>query len=87
MERSFGVIPLRKGDNGWEIYVIHQRHGDFWGFPKGHSDAGEGAIETAARELKEETGLEMMGPYVEESFTVNYAYERDGEKIEKQVVY
>ena len=31
--------------------------GNFWGFPKGHIDAGESALDAAKREIAEETGL------------------------------
>ena len=34
-------------------------HGGYWVFPKGHVEAGESEHETALREVKEETGLDV----------------------------
>jgi len=33
-----------------------------WGFPKGHMERGETEQETALRELKEETGIDLLKP-------------------------
>lgn len=55
VEQSYGVIPFRKqGD----ILIVQDNHNN-WGFPKGHHEVGEKPRETAARELLEETGLEI----------------------------
>ncbi len=63
-----GVVLL-KGD---EILLIRQQKGDrtYWLLPGGGIDLGERIQETACREVKEETGLDMeMGPllFVSES--------------------
>lgn len=48
-ERSYGIIPLRfKGK--WEVFMV-QLHAGHWGFPKGHGEPGEEALQTAEREL------------------------------------
>ncbi len=57
-DASFGIIPLRKKDGLWEVFVIQHTVGH-WGFPKGHADAHEDAKQTAQRELTEETGLRV----------------------------
>lgn len=36
-----------------------------WGFPKGHMERGETEQQTALRELKEETGIELRKPLVD----------------------
>ena len=55
-ERSCGGVVLRENDDGCECLLIRQIGGD-WGFPKGHIEKGESELETAAREIKEETGI------------------------------
>lgn len=49
--------------------LIYQNNG-FWGFPKGHVEPNESEIETALREVKEETGLDIIiDPSVRHSFS------------------
>ena len=39
------------------VLVIHRPTHDDWSLPKGHVDAGESFVDTAAREVLEETGV------------------------------
>ena len=58
MEKSCGCIILK--DN--RVFLIGALDNDkemFWSFPKGHQEVGETDIETALRETKEETGLDV----------------------------
>ena len=60
-EKSCGAIVFTK-EKGTRKYVIIQETGmysGFCGFPKGHMEPGETEIETALREVKEETGLNV----------------------------
>lgn len=57
-EKSCGAViwrPCRRG--GHEFLMI--RHGNHWSFPKGHVEGKETEIQTAFREIKEETGLDV----------------------------
>ena len=56
-----------------------------WALPKGLIDPGEGAWETALREVAEETGLE--GEPVGKLGDVHYVYTWDGERIFKIVSF
>jgi bis(5'-nucleosidyl)-tetraphosphatase len=55
-EPTAGGIVYRKNDKEVEILLIQDAK-DRWTIPKGHIEEGEQAKETAAREIKEETGL------------------------------
>ena len=54
-EKSCGCIIF----NHHKILLVKQTTGD-WGFPKGHIEANETEEETAIREVKEETGLDVV---------------------------
>ena len=57
-EKSCGCIILK--DN--EVLLISAKDDEgklFWSFPKGHQEDGETDAETAIRETKEETGLDV----------------------------
>ena len=56
-EKSCGAVIFRRTPQ-LEVLVIRQNEGH-WCFPKGHVEAGETEEETARREGKEETGLEI----------------------------
>ncbi|MBQ9266981.1 MAG: NUDIX domain-containing protein [Clostridia bacterium] len=53
-EKACGCVIIENG----KVLLIQQTAGH-WGFPKGHVEAGETEIETARREVKEETNLEV----------------------------
>ena len=65
-EKSCGCIIIEND----KVLVIQSVQGN-WGFPKGHMEANETEIETALREVKEETNLDVK---VDESkrYTVEY---------------
>lgn len=58
--RSSGGVAFRRAPqgSGVEIALITTRGGERWQLPKGSYEAGETAIETAVREVKEEVGLQ-----------------------------
>lgn len=61
-EKSCGAIVYTYED-GIRKYVIIRGTGiykEFCGFPKGHMESGETEAETALREVKEETGLDVI---------------------------
>ena len=56
--KSCGFIAYKIVNNENLYLIIKSLNGDI-GFPKGHTESGENEIETAIRELKEETGIEV----------------------------
>ena len=58
MEKSCGAIVYKEENNELKFLLAHQSNGHF-SFPKGHMEAGESEQETAFREVKEETGLDI----------------------------
>ena len=85
-EASFGIIPLRRGDLGWEVCVVKHCSGH-WSFPKGHSEKKESPLQTATRELKEETNLDVIKLLSEEILEEKYVYRYKGEIRDKTVTY
>ena len=78
-EKSCGTIVIN--DN--KVLVIQQKQG-FWGFPKGHMEQGENEIETAIRETKEETNLDVI---IEDKTRFCLTYVIEDKNIHKEVVY
>ncbi len=77
-EKSCGTIIIH--DN--KVLLVEQISG-FFGFPKGHMEAGETEVETAIRETKEETNLDVA---VDSSIRFQISYIQK-ETIMKEVVY
>lgn len=80
---SSGLIPLtREKPRRYLLLKYPQGH---WGFPKGHVESGEDLLETARRELEEETGLSDVEAFDGFKDEVEYSYRHDNEKHHKIV--
>jgi 8-oxo-dGTP pyrophosphatase MutT (NUDIX family) len=86
-DESFGVVPLSLRQGRWEVFLIQHQRGRYWGFPKGHAESGETPQETAFRELKEETNLELVRYLQTEPLLEQYTFMAEGRRIFKQVHY
>lgn len=59
-EKSCGAIIIHKSaENNYKVLLVKNHNGRYWSFPKGHVEKGETEEETAIREIKEETGLDV----------------------------
>lgn len=56
-EKSCGVLPYRIVNGKREFLLVFEAFSKCWSLPKGHIEMGETDIQTALRELAEETGL------------------------------
>ena len=82
-EKSCGAIAYRKNRSQIELLLIKNRYGGHWSFPKGHVEGQETEIQTALREVKEETGLDIN---IQKGFRQMVEY-YPKPNIRKQVVY
>ena len=80
-----GVVYRLDGGGGVEVAICGRAYPEIWGLPKGTPDDGETELQTALREVREETGLEV----VEEGYVGNVKYAfvraRDGARCRKTV--
>lgn len=58
-EKSCGAIVIHKNGERCKILLVKNHNGRNYSFPKGHVELGETEEETAVREVKEETGLDI----------------------------
>jgi bis(5'-nucleosidyl)-tetraphosphatase len=84
-ERSAGAVVFKEGDRGRQ-YLLLQNAGR-WDFPKGGVEEGESELETALREVREETGLDSLAFVPGFRRVVEYFYRREKKSVHKQVVY
>ncbi len=99
-DECFGIVPIFSSETD-SLFLLIQHQAGHWAFPKGHADPGESAIETAKRELEEETGIRDYEVLEERSFVEyysfvqeavpssvkHYSFAKEGELIEKTVTY
>jgi bis(5'-nucleosidyl)-tetraphosphatase len=85
-DEAFGIIPISCSGGAYHFLLI-QHHAGHWGFPKGHADPGEDALQAACREFAEETGITQYTVLPNVSFAEQYGFMRDGKRFDKTVVY
>lgn len=56
-EKSCGAIVYRGSGDELEILLLRHKNGGHWSFPKGHVEGDETEVETAYREILEETSI------------------------------
>ncbi len=87
-EKSCGAVVFRDemtadGESKKYVLMIKQSQASRFSFPKGHVESGESETDTAEREVREETTVEIK---ISDSFRKTVSYSpRPG--VKKQVVY
>ena len=78
-EKSCGCIIINDKE---EVLLVRHNKGH-WDFPKGHVESGETEVETAKREVKEETNIDVE---VNEEYRYSTKYSPK-EDVIKEVIY
>lgn len=78
-EKSCGAIVINKNN---KILLVHHNAGH-WDFPKGHVEEGETEEQTAIREVKEETNIDIT---INNKYRYTTSYSPK-ENVMKEVVY
>ena len=87
-QQSFGVVPVMQVNGELKFLVVRHNVGH-WSFPKGHPEAGETEVESALRELREETGISEVELAPDWFALERYHFKGHdrGERINKTVKY
>ena len=82
-EKSCGAVVYKKENNELKFLLVYQNNGHH-SFPKGHMEANETEIETALREIKEETNLDVD---IDSNFRVSTSYFIESRNVMKEAIY
>jgi len=82
-EISCGILVIRREGEKRQLLMIQSKKGGHWSYPKGHMEAGETQLDTARREVWEETGLKVE-PIPGETHSTEYPLPNGNTK---EVVY
>jgi 8-oxo-dGTP pyrophosphatase MutT (NUDIX family) len=83
LEHSAGGVVVREREGVLEVAVIQPTGRQAVALPKGHLNPGESSAETAAREVGEETGLQVS--LLADLGVIHYHYRFRGRLIDKTV--
>ena len=88
MEKSCGIV-LFNSDEFLLIQHPTKSNGDdgHWDFPKGHVEGNETELETAKRELIEETGIAEFRIFNGFRHRIEYNFSKDNRIVSKEVIF
>jgi len=84
-EVSAGGLVISESDPGLIALISHRNRGGGldWVIPKGHVELGENYLQTAVREIREETGVESK--ILEKIGEISYSFKIGPKRIKKTV--
>lgn len=85
--KSYGIIPIFKNKEGFYVLLVKNTKGGHWGLPKGTPEKNEEPMDTARRELFEETGIKSIDIKTDVIFEEKYDFEQNGILYNKIVIY
>ena len=85
-EKSCGAVVYKRQKDGIKYLLLHYESGH-WDFPKGNQEKNEKDEQTAAREIREETGIEDIEFADGFQETIKYFYKKSEETIYKEVIF
>ena len=83
-EKSCGAVIFNDLSDERYFLVVKNNNGRYWGFPKGHIEIGETEEQTALREVKEETNLDVE---ILDGFRKTSVYRLFGQVKKKVVIF
>ena len=92
IERSAGAVIFRRERGIIKYLLLHyprgvRRPSPYWDFPKGHVERGEKLIETAEREVTEETGLTNIKFFEGFKSWIKYFFKYKSKTVVKVVTF
>ena len=82
-----GLVYRTDGKRGVEVVICGRKYPEVWGLPKGTPDPGETEEQTALREVREETGLDVVTERYIDSIRYWFVRASDGARCHKTVHY
>ena len=73
-EKTIGIVTYRRQGRGIRYLLLHHG-GEYWNFPKGRQEGEETELESALRELEEETGIKKIK--IMDGFKDDFNYDFD----------
>ncbi|MCX8192967.1 MAG: NUDIX domain-containing protein [Nitrososphaeria archaeon] len=86
-ERSAGAVVFYISENLKIEYLLLHYEAGHWDFPKGAIEVGENEVDTARREVWEETGIDNIEIIPNFRREIKYFYKKLGELVKKEVVF
>ena len=85
--QSAGIIVIDRTNPDAEATVLCVRAYANWDFPKGHVEGSETELETATRELTEETGIVDFKLVEGFRYRIEYNFQKNNRIVPKEVVF
>jgi 8-oxo-dGTP pyrophosphatase MutT (NUDIX family) len=86
-EKSAGMIVIHHGKPSTYLLLHYHYKSDYWDLVKGHIEPGETRIQTALRELAEETGITTCTVIDGFEHTVKWFFTKESSLVQKEATY